>query len=51
MLGKKVLSDKYVTKLYNIFKQKNWEIYESSDYSVFDRSGVKSITCPAYGNH
>ncbi len=37
MLGKKVLSDKYVTKLYNIFKQKNWEIYESSDYSVFDR--------------
>ena len=26
MLGRKVLSDKYVTKLYTIFKQKKWKI-------------------------
>ena len=37
MLGRKVLSDKYVTKLYTIFKQKKWKIQEDGDYSVFDR--------------
>lgn len=37
MLGKKVLSDKYVTKLYTIFKQKKWRIRENGNYSVFDR--------------
>lgn len=37
MLGKKVLSDKYVTKLYTIFEQKKWSIQENGDYSVFDR--------------
>lgn len=37
MLGKKVLSDKYVTKLYTIFEQKKWKIQEDGDYSVFDR--------------
>ena len=36
MLGRKVLSDKYVTKLYNIF-EKNWKIWEEGDSSVFDR--------------
>ena len=37
MIGKKVLSDKYVTKLYMIFEQKKWKIQERGDYSVFDR--------------
>ena len=37
MLGRKVLSDKYVTKLYNIFEKKNWKIWEEGDSSVFDR--------------
>ncbi len=37
MLGKKVLSDNYVTKLYEIFKSKEWTLQENSDYSVFDR--------------
>lgn len=37
MLGKKVLSDKYVMKLYTIFEQKKWRLQENSDYSVFDR--------------
>lgn len=37
MLGKKVLSDKYVMKLYTIFEQKKWKLQESGDYSVFDR--------------
>jgi len=37
MLGKKVLSDKYVTKLYTIFEQKKWRVQENGGYSVFDR--------------
>lgn len=37
MLGKKVLSDRYVTKLYDIFLAKKWALQENSDYSVFDR--------------
>lgn len=37
MLGKNVLSEKYVMKLHTIFEQKKWKIQEKSDYSVFDR--------------
>lgn len=37
MLGKKVLSDKYVMKLYTIFKEKKWKIQEDGDYTVFDK--------------
>ena len=37
MLGRKVLSDKYVTKLYTIFEHKKWKIQEDGEYSVFDR--------------
>lgn len=37
MLGKKVLSEKYVMKLYTIFEQKNWQLQEKSEHSVFDR--------------
>ena len=34
MLGRKVLSDKYVTKLYNIFEKKNWKIWEEVQFLI-----------------
>ncbi|MGN8755026.1 hypothetical protein [Blautia sp. HCP3S3_C4] len=37
MLERKVLSDKYVAKLYTIFEHKKWKIQEDGEYSVFDR--------------
>ncbi len=37
MLNKKVLSEKYVMKLYSIFREKNWSLKEFGKHSVFDR--------------
>ena len=37
MITKKVLSDKYVGQLYEIFESKNWNVQEAGRHSVFDR--------------
>ncbi len=37
MITKKVLSDKYVEQLYDLFERKNWNTQEMGKYSVFDR--------------